>query len=331
MDGLLLRRLWLFSLLLIRRRQKNRLFSMKNSVSPDHLKIFLAVLDCGGFRAAAQRLNTVPSRVSTTVRRLEAELGTPLILRSTRSVRATEQGQRLADQIRPLFSGIETAVGEVASSMGVVRGKLKLNVPGAVVLDILPPLIAEFRLRHPAVEVEIVVENERVDIIAAGCDAGVRYGSHLDKDVVSIPIGPRLQQIALAASPAYLAANGVPQSPDELTAHAGIRYRLPSGTLLPWRLVEDGRTISVEPRLALVVSVNALHGGLSYARAGSGIIGAFRNWCEADFRAGTLVPILPECWASLEGPRLYYPSRFASAPLRAFIDTCRSLSPFEVP
>jgi DNA-binding transcriptional LysR family regulator len=299
---------------------------MKNNPSPDHLKIFLAVLDFGGFRAAAQRLGTVPSRISTTISRLEAELGVPLLLRSTRSVRATEQGQRLADQIRPLFQGMETAVSEAANSMGTVRGKLSLNVPGAVVPDILPPLMTEYRRLHREVEVEIVVDNDRVDIIAAGCDAGIRYGAHLDKDMVSIPIGPRLQQVALAASPAYVQANGMPQAPDDLTGHAGIRYRLPSGTLLAWRLRHGADTITVEPRSALVISVNAFSGGLAYARAGLGIIGAFRNWCEADFKAGTLVPILEPYWLTLDGPRLYYPSRFTGAPLRAFIDTCQQMS-----
>lgn len=299
---------------------------MKNSPSPDHLKIFLAVLDCGGFRAAAQRLGTVPSRVSTTISRLEAELGVPLLLRSTRSVRATEQGLRLADQIRPLFQEIETAVSEAANSMGTVRGRLSLNVPGAVVPDILPPLIAEYRRLYPEVEVEIVVDNDRVDIIAAGCDAGIRYGAHLDRDMVSIPIGPRLQQVALAASPAYVQANGMPQTPNDLTGHAGIRYRLPSGTLLAWRLRQDADIITVEPRSALLISVNAFNGGLAYARAGLGIIGAFRNWCEADFEGETLVPILEPFWVTLDGPRLYYPSRFAGAPLRAFIDTCQRLS-----
>lgn len=298
---------------------------MKNSVSPDHLKIFLAVLDCGGFRAAAQRLGTVPSRVSTTISRLEAELGVPLFLRSTRSVRATDQGRRLADQIRPMFQGIETAISETANATGTVRGRLSLNVPGAVVPDILPPLIAEFSRLHPEVEVEIVVENDRVDIIAAGCDAGIRYGAHLDKDMVSVPVGPRAQQVALTASPTYLNAHGMPQSLEDLTRHHGIRYRLPSGTLLPWRLRNGVDTVTVEPRSALIISVNAFNGGLSYARAGLGIIGAFRNWCEADFEAGTLVPILQERWVTLDGPRLYYPNRLASAPLRAFIDTCRRL------
>jgi len=299
---------------------------MKNSASPDDLKIFLAVLGCGGFRAAAHRLGTVPSRISTTITRLEAELGVPLLLRSTRSVRATEQGQRLADQIRPLFAGIETAVSEAANSMGVVRGRLSLNVPGAVVPDILPPLLAAYRDQHPEVEVELVVDNDRVDIVASGCDAGIRYGDHLDKDMVSIPLGPRMQQIAFAASAGYLASRGMPTTPDDLTRHAGIRYRLPTGTLLPWRLQQGKHVLTVEPQTALVISVNAFNAGLGYARAGMGIIGAFHNWCESDFEAGSLVPILQECWISLYGPRLYYPSRFTGAPLRAFIDTCQRMS-----
>ncbi|KQN72322.1 MULTISPECIES: LysR family transcriptional regulator [unclassified Devosia] len=297
---------------------------MKNSVSPDRLKIFLAVLDAGGFRAAALRLGTVPSRVSTTVARLEADIGVPLLLRSTRSVRATEQGRRLADTIRPLFHEVEEAVSEAANSMGTVRGRLALNVPGAVVPDILPPLIAEFQRLHPEVEIEIVVENDRVDIIAAGCDAGIRYGAHLAKDMVSIPIGPRTQQMAFAASPDYLNAHPKPELPEDLTGHAAIRYRLPGGTLLPWRLRNAaGETVMVEPPRSLVISVNAFDSGLSYARAGMGIIAVFRNWCEADFRAGTLVPLLEKHWPVLDGPRLYYPSRFAGAPLRAFIAVCQ--------
>lgn len=299
---------------------------MKNSVAPGRLEIFLAVLDSGGFRAAAQRLGTVPSRVSTTIAKLEADLGVPLLLRSTRSVRATEAGRRLADRIRPLFAEVAAAVSEAANSSETVRGRLALNVPGAVVPDILPPLIAAFRQQHPEVEVEIVIENDLVDIIAAGCDAGIRYGAHLAQDVVSIPIGPRTQQVALAASPAYLAAHGTPETPDALINHAAIRYRLLSGTLLPWRLQHEGNVVTVAPHSALVISVNALDTGLNYARQSLGIIGAFRNWCEPYFAAGTLVPVLPEGWVSLDGPRLYYPSRFTSAPLRGFISVCQRMA-----
>ena len=297
---------------------------MQNNVSPNDLTVFITVLDEGGFRAAAKRLGVAPSKVSTTVSRIEAQLGVPLLLRTTRSMRPTDQGLALADRIQPLLTEIDAACKETASSTDRVRGSLKLNVPGAVMPDILPPLLVEFQCRHPDVEVEIVVENNLVDIIAAGCDAGIRYGASIEKDMISIPVGLRRQQIALAASPSYLREHGRPRNAVELAEHCAIRYRLPGGPLLPWNLRNGVETVQVNPVTRLVLSVNALNTGLGYARAGMGIIATFRNWLEDDFHAETLLPVLADLWVEQEGPRLYYPSRFTSTPLRAFIDVCRS-------
>lgn len=297
---------------------------MKNNIAPNDLTVFLTVLNEGGFRAAAKRLGVAPSKVSTTVSRLEAELGVPLLLRTTRSIRATDQGLTLAGRIKPLLTEIDAACRETASSTDRVQGRLKLNVPGAVMPDILPPLLVEFRRRHPNVEVEIIVENNLVDIIADGCDAGIRYGASIERDMISIPIGFRRQQIALAASPSYLVEHGHPKNAGELTRHDAIRYRLPGGPLLPWILKNDIETVQVNPVTRLILSVNALNTGLSFARAGMGIIATFRNWLDDDFNEQTLVPVLPDWWVEQEGPRLYYPSRFTSTPLRAFIDVCRS-------
>jgi DNA-binding transcriptional LysR family regulator len=297
---------------------------MKNNVLPNDLQVFLTVLTEGGFRAAAMRLGIAPSKVSTTVSRIERQLGVRLLLRTTRSIRATEQGEVLASRIQPLMAEMDAACMETVRSANFVQGRLKLNVPGAVMPDILPPLMVEYQRRHPTVEVEIVTENSLVDIIEAGCDAGIRYGASVEKDMISVPIGPRKQQIALAASPSYIEEYGLPEHPHQLTDHYAIRYRLPGGPLIPWALRNGDKTVNVKPLTRLVLSVNALNTGLSYAQAGLGMIGTFRNWLEDDFRAGTLVPVMPEWWAEQEGPRLYYPSRFTSTPLRAFIDLCRN-------
>lgn len=295
---------------------------MENNTGLDDLAIFLTVLSEGGFRAAAKRLDVAPSKVSTTVSRIERRLGVPLLLRTTRSVRATDQGEAFADRIRPLLAGITAACDETAESKDLVRGRLKLNVPGAVMPDILPPLIGEFQQLHPGVEVEIVMENELVDIVAAGCDAGIRYGAMLEKDMISVPIGPRVQSTALAASPLYLRRKGLPQHPSDLTDHEAIRYRLPGGRLLPWTLRRGDETIAVNPVTRLTLGVNALTTGIQFARRALGIVSMFRNWLDDDFRRGELVPILPDWWPELEGPRLYYPSRLTPSPLRAFIDLC---------
>ncbi len=295
---------------------------MQNNISADDLLVFLAVLREGGFRAAAQRLGMAASKVSTTVSRLERELGTPLMLRTTRSIRATEQGEALAERIIPLFAEIDQACADATGSTNHVRGRLKLNVPGAIVPDILPPLLAAYRERHPDVVVEVHVENDLVDIVADGCDAGVRYGDALQDGMVSVPIGPRRQEVGLAASPAYLERRGMPDSLEELTGHDAIRYRLPNGSIIPWRLRQGDQAVEVTPLTKLVLGVNALNSGLAYARAGLGVIGMFRNWMDEDLALGTLVAVLPELWPQFDGPRLYYPNRLASPPLRAFIAMC---------
>ncbi len=296
---------------------------MKNSDSLDDLAIFHAVVREGGFRAASRRLGLAPSKVSSTVARMEAALGVPLLRRTTRSMATTDAGQALAERIGPLLAGLDAARGEAAETAELVRGRIKLNVPGAVMPDVLPPLLAVFHARHPEVEVEIVVENDIVDIVKAGCDAGIRYDEVLTQDMVSIPIGPRKQQVALAASPDYLAVHGTPETPLDLIKHQAIRYRLPGGPLLPWQLVEDGRTITIEPIPRLILGVNAINTGLGFARANIGIIATFRNWLKEDFAAGALVPVLPERWPARTGPRLYYPSRHAPRPLRALIEVCQ--------
>lgn len=296
---------------------------MKNNAGHDDLAVFLAVVGEGGFRAASRRLGIAPSKVSTTIARVEASLGVPLLRRTTRSVAPTEAGQALADRIAPLFGGIDAACIEVAETTDRVRGRLVLNVPGAVMPDVLPPILGAFHARHPEVEVEIIVENGVVDIIEAGCDAGIRYEEKLAQNMVSIPIGPKTQQVALAAAPAYLGARGTPACPRDLLCHEAIRYRLPDGPLLPWRLSDSTRTITVDPVPRLILGVNAIDTGLRFARAGVGIIGAFRNWLEEDFMAGTLMPVLPDCWPERTGPRLYYPSRQTPRPLRAFIEVCQ--------
>jgi len=304
---------------------------MQNNVRADDLTVFLVVLREGGFRAAAQRLGMAVSRVSTTVSRLERELGTPLLLRTTRSVRATEQGQALADRLAPLFADIDLACADATGSAKHVRGRLKLNVPGAVMPDILPPLLTRYQQLHPDVVVEVFVENGLVDIVADGCDAGIRYGTALEQGMISVPIGPRRQQVGLAASQGYIARKGVPRSLEDLTSHDAIRYRLPNGSLIPWRLQQGNEVVEVSPTTKLVLSVNALHSGLDYARGGLGIIGMFVNWLEDDLRLGTLVPVLPDRWPQFAGPRLYYPNRLASPPLRAFIEICGQRTQYPEP
>lgn len=295
---------------------------MPNKSDPtfDDLAIFLAVCSAGGFRTAARQLGLSPSHVSETITRIEIQLGVPLLARTTRSVTPTEAGRALADRLMPLFAETRAALDDVSLPGAAVRGRLKLNVTGAVMVDILPPLIDRFILRHPAVRIEIEVEDRLVDITAAGCDAGIRYGEHLAQDVIAVPIGPRRQTLALAAAPDYLARRGVPAHPREVVQHDCVRMRFSSGALTAWIFEKNGEALTLDPPGRLVVGVDAAPAAIGFAAAGHGLVCTFKNWLDADFASGRLMPVLLDWWPQFDGPQLYFTSRRMTAPLRAFVD-----------
>ncbi|MBE7212520.1 MAG: LysR family transcriptional regulator [Gluconacetobacter diazotrophicus] len=291
----------------------------------DDLAAFLAVCEAGGFRVAARRTGRSASHLSETVTRLEARLGTPLLQRTTRAVRPTEAGRGLVDRLAPMLGEMRAALRDAGAPDQAVGGTLKLNVPGAVMVDILPPLVDRFLAAHPRVRVELVVEDRLVELLAADCDAGIRYDEHLAQDMVAVPLGPRTQAAALAASPSYLAARGMPAHPRELPSHDCIRLRFTSGAPVRWEFERDGEAMVLDPPGRIVVGVNAVTAAIGFARAGRGIVGTFRNWLEPDLRAGTLVPVLEDWWPEFAGPRLYFARRSVSAPLRAFLDVVEAV------
>ncbi|MEI4472353.1 LysR family transcriptional regulator [Frigidibacter sp. MR17.24] len=299
---------------------------MPNSApSFDDLSVFLAVVRRGGFRDAARDLGLSPSTVSDTITRLEARLGARLLTRTTRSVAPTEVGRDLAARLAPLLAETAAAVDAAMSRGGEVRGRLTLNVPGAVMVDILPPLIDGFLARHPEVRVEIMVEDRMVDAVAAGCDAGIRYGEALAQDMIAVPIGPRVQQSALAAAPGYLARRGTPAHPTDLLSHDCLMVRFTSGAMARWEFERAGEVVRVDPEPRLTVGVAAPMAVIEHAAAGLGLCCMFRNWLEPRFASGALVPVLRDWWPSYDGPRLYYANRrFLPPPLRAFIDHVRA-------
>jgi DNA-binding transcriptional LysR family regulator len=274
----------------------------------DDVSVFLAVARSGGFRNAARWLGVSASMVSETVSRLEARLGVPLLIRTTRSVHLTEAGSALVERLGPVMAEARAALDEAASSQNEVRGRLKLNVPGAVMYDILPPLIDGFLAKHPDVQIEVMVDDRFVDFNAIGCDAGIRYGEHLAQDMIAVPIGPRQQWGALMAAPSYIEKRGMPQHPADVLEHDCIRMRFISGALTDWEFEKDGEIVTVDPPGRLIIGTTGVWGAFNLAVAGHGLIYSFRNW-----------------WPAFDGPHLYFSSRVMPKPLRAFIDYVRAL------
>jgi len=290
------------------------------------LSAFVAVARAGGFREAARATDSSASGLSEAVRRLETRLGVRLLNRTTRSVVPTEAGSSLLARLDPVLSEIDRALDVVNGFRDTPTGNLRLNVPMSVARLVLPSIVPRFLAAHPGIRLEVVADESFVDVLAAGCDAGVRYEEKLEQDMIAVPIGPRVQRMAAAASPAYLATHPMPAHPRELPPGECIRARFASGALINWVFERDGETVKIDPNGQLLVQVGgALDLAIDSAVAGLGVIYLFEDWLTPYFEKGLLQPVLQPWWPQFSGPYLYYSGRkLVPAPLRAFVDFIRN-------
>jgi DNA-binding transcriptional LysR family regulator len=286
------------------------------------LAAFISVARAGGFRDAARSSGVSASGLSVAVRRLESKLGVRLLNRTTRSVAPTEAGSRLIERLTPVLSEMEAALDVLNAFRDRPAGTLKLNVPANVARSVLAPIVARFLTAYPDVRIEVVVEDSFVDLLAAGCDAGIRYEERLEQDMIAIPIGPRMQRLVTGAAPGYLDARGRPQHPRDLLSHSCLRGQFSSGAHQIWEFERAGETVRVDPSGPLRVRPGAaLDLLINTAVAGLGIVRLFEDLLQPHFERGTLEPVLEPWWQSFSGPFLYYPGRrHLPAPLRAFVD-----------
>ena len=290
------------------------------------LNAFVAVAKARGFRDAARTSDMSASTLSEAVRRLEAAMGVRLLNRTTRSVAPTEAGARLLERLAPALAEIDAALDVVNGFRDRPAGTLRLNVPVGVARLVLPEIVPAFLAAFPDIQLDVIAEDSFVDMLAAGCDAGIRYDERLEQDMIAVPIGPRRQRFATAAAPGYLDRHGRPSHPRELLQHACLRGRFPSGLMPLWEYHRDGEVVMVDPAGPLTVRIGAAADlAVHAAVSGCGVVHLYEDWLSPFLHSGALEPILEPWWRTFPGPFLYYPSRrHLPAPLRAFIDFIRS-------
>ncbi|MBE2991080.1 LysR family transcriptional regulator [Sphingomonas sp. CFBP 13603] len=286
------------------------------------LNAFVTVARAGGFREGARASGGSASGLSEAVRRLEAKFGVRLLNRTTRSVAPTEAGARLLDRLGPALAEVEAALDVVNGYRDSPSGPLRLNVPVSAARLVLPSIVPTFLAAYPDIELHVIAEDGFVDMLAAGCDAGIRYDERLEQDMIAVPIGPREQRFATAASPSYLARRGTPSHPRDLLDHACIRGQFASGAMDDWEFERDGEVVKVATTGPLIVRIGAATDlAVDAAIAGTGIIHLFEDWLRPHLDSGALLPVIEPWWQRFSGPFLYYPGRrYLPAPLRAFID-----------
>jgi DNA-binding transcriptional LysR family regulator len=297
---------------------------MKTTLLPQ-LQTFLVAARQKSFSAAARELGVSPAAVSQSVRQLEEQLHVVLFTRTTRTVSLTDAGRRLLEGAGPGLGQALTSLQEVSAQPGEAVGRLKLTVPEIAVPYVVTPVLGAFRARHPRVEVEVVVENRLVDIVAEGYDAGVRLHEAIERDMVQVRLTDAFRFVVVGA-PSYLERNGTPRRPEDLLRHECFTTRSPSsGALYAWELERGRRNWRVPVRGSIVTNDRRLRQAL--VEQGLGLMYAFEPAVKEELRTKRFVRLLDEYAPTVPGFFLYFPSRAQrSGPLRLFIEVAKEFA-----
>lgn len=286
------------------------------------LAAFVAIVEEGGFRRAAARLNLQPSTLSHSLRSLEEKLGVRLLNRTTRTISLTEPGQALLSQVGPALASIATAVETINDFRDHPAGSLRISVPRVMAAHVLAPRFREFADRYPDVTLEVAADNGFVDIVKQGFDAGIRLGESLEQDMIAVRVTQDLQT-AIVASPDYFSRHAPPAMPRDLHDHRCIGMRqVSAGALYRWEFAKDDRAFSVAVAGPLVLDDMDLI--TAAALDGVGIAYATRQYVQEHLKSGRLVQVLEDWCPPYPGFFLYYPGRRQMpAALRVLVDMLR--------
>lgn len=285
------------------------------------LAAFAAVARVRSFTRAAAELGLSPSALSHAMRGLEERLGVRLLARTTRSVAPTPAGERLMRSLDPALAELGRGLAALNDWRGAPSGTVRLTTFGYAARTILAPRLPQFLLDHPEVSVEVIVDDRLVDLVSGGFDAGIRLGETVDRDMVAVPVGPKLRTVVVA-TPAYFERNAPPEVPADLERHMCVNYRLiGGGGLLPWEFERDHEAVKIRPSGQLIVNDEILVGAA--VRAGAGLGYMMEHDVVDDIAAGNLVQVLQAWCPAYAGCHLYFPRRQVTPALRALIDTLR--------
>lgn len=274
------------------------------------LELFTRIVERGSFSAAAAGMGVSRPVATAAIKALESRLGTRLLHRTTRMVRPTTEGEAYYRRCAALLADLEDADAQMN---GTVAGTVRVDVVGRLARSLLLPALPGFLARHPGITL-FLGEGERfVDLVREGVDCVVRAGVLANSDMIARPLGAMAE--ITCASPAYLAAHGVPQTPDDLNAgnHAMIGFvSSRSGLPMPLEFRQGNR--NVEVMLPARLLVNGADSYAAAACAGLGLIQAPLHGLRADLSSGALVEVLADHRPAPTPLTLLYPSHRQVAP-----------------
>ena len=264
------------------------------------LREFVAVVEHGGFTAAADVLHASTSFVSRQVRRLEERLNARLLHRTTRAVRLTDMGRIYYDRGREIVDRLEALESDMADLQEQPKGLVRMTAAGLYAERYVAPAVAEFTAKYPEVSIELDTRMEVADIVAEGYDLAVRMAALADSSLIARKVAPR--RLMVCASPAYLTGRGRPKEPDELRSHNCLT--LPN---MPWRFAcpEGTRTVKVRGSW----TSDAGRALVAAAVRGIGVIRHAEYYVEEELRRGELETILEDFEVQDAATWIVYPER----------------------
>jgi DNA-binding transcriptional LysR family regulator len=279
------------------------------------LKLFTRVARLGSFSAAARECGLAQSQVSRMVADLEANLGARLLSRTTRAVTPTEAGLEFLSRMEPILAAVEDAENSVRET-GELRGVLRLGMPATMATRVVLPRLSGFTEAHPMLQVEILLDDRRQDMVREAVDVGIRVGPMPDSGGTARLIGTMHRVVV--ASPSYLERHGVPETPDEIIGHRIIGGPA-SAHASSWQFERDGVTRAVHPHPNVVTNDTA--GAIVAAVSGLGLTSTTSWAAAAELSSRALVQILPDWGMTTLPVHAYFPlGRATRLAARAFVD-----------
>lgn len=253
---------------------------------------FAQTVRCGSFAAAARDLGGAPSTLAKSVARLETTLGVKLFHRTTRQVTLTADGERLFHRCERVLAEFEDLQADAAGTRAAPSGTLRVDLPIFYGRCFVMPLLAALQREHPALSLEVRLQDSFADLVRDGIDLAVRMGVLRDSSLVARRIDS--QRLVMVASPSYLHAHGTPRRLEDLAVHKAVAFRMPtSGRSRPWQLRKGRRIVEMHPVHSIQVSDTEALG--TAARLGQGLTQLPDYIVQDDLARGELVEVLTDC------------------------------------
>ena len=283
---------------------------------------FIAVLRAGSLTKAAAELRVSQPTLSAKIKRLEDKLGASLFIRKSRGVEPTEKGSWLFEQLSGEYDAIETAMRKLTDMQEEVNGVVRITAIDYAIKTIIWPKLKEIVKHHPKLQIEINNEYESVDIVSRNFDAGVRFGEEVALDMISVRIGPDMQNVVVG-SKEYFENKKIPFSPYDLADYQCVNLRTSTyGGLYEWEFEKEGKSIQIAVNGSIIF--NNAYDVFEAVKAGYGLAFLPEDMVQPMIETGELISVLKDWCPLWPGVHLYGPNRRnPSRAMNLVVDTLR--------